>query len=160
MSETVLTPFPREGHDHEACVADALERAEGLCRERGARLTAQRRRVLELVWRNHRPAKAYDLMRALAEGERPVAPPTVYRALDFLMELGLVHRLTSLNAFIGCGAPEHPHAGHFLICTACERVAEMEEPDVDGLLEAHAAHQGFRLQHQTVELAGLCPACH
>ncbi|MCS4504525.1 transcriptional repressor [Arhodomonas aquaeolei] len=159
MSESVLMAFPAEGHDHRDCVATALAAAERLCREQGARLTPQRRRVLELVWRGHRPAKAYELMQALAEGERPVAPPTVYRALDFLMEAGLVHRLASLNAFVGCAAPEHPHAGHFLICTRCERVAELDAPDVDELLGERAAEQGFALEHETIELAGVCAAC-
>ncbi|WP_435103236.1 Fur family transcriptional regulator [Arhodomonas sp. AD133] len=159
MSSTPVPPFPAADHDHGDCVADALARAERLSRERGVRLTPQRRRVLELVWQSHRPAKAYDLIQALSSAQRPVAPPTVYRALDFLIAEGLVHRLESRNAFVGCAAPERRHAGQFLICTGCEAVAELNDPEVDRLLCERAADLGFRLRHQTVELAGLCPQC-
>lgn len=159
MAEQIITPFPGTGHDHRGCVNAALDRAERVCSERKVRLTPQRRRVLELVWQSHRPAKAYEVMQALADGERPVAPPTVYRALDFLMAQGLVHRLASCNAFVGCGAPEQAHAGHFLICTDCEAVAELQAPEVDRLLAERAGQQGFELQRETIELAGLCPAC-
>ena len=97
--------FPDGGHEHQGCVADALARAEDVCRQRGARLTPLRRRVLELVWDSHRAVKAYDLLAALGETAGAAKPPTVYRTLEFLMEHGLVHRIDSLNAFVGCPQP-------------------------------------------------------
>src|SRR5579872_6651908 len=108
--------FHAETHDHAACVGDALDRAASLCVQRGARLTEIRRQVLELVWRNHAPIGAYDILGAMQDGHRGAAPPTVYRALDFLMEQGLVHRIESLNAYVGCDRPEQAHVSQFLIC--------------------------------------------
>ena len=105
MTDTDLSPtgaFARPGHDHRACVDEALDGAVELCRKRGARLTGTRQRILELVWAGHRPVGAYELLAALGRDGQPAAPPTVYRALDFLVDQGLVHRIESLNAFVGC----------------------------------------------------------
>ena len=120
-------PQPRD-HDHQRCVGDALERAERVCADRVVRLTPIRRQVLEIVWSSHDPIGAYDIMAKLprAPGERPAAPMTVYRALDFLVEQGLVHRLDSLNAFVGCDRATERHAGQILVCQRCGRVAEID----------------------------------
>ena len=94
-------PFKREKHDHRRCVTTALDRAAKVCAAKGARLTAIRRQVLELVWQSHRPVGAYDILAALGRKRDYVAPPTVYRALEFLRAQGLVHRIEGLNAFVG-----------------------------------------------------------
>lgn len=147
-------------HDHDHCVADALTRAASLCAGRGARLTDLRRQVFELVLASHRPIGAYDLVARLGElGGRPVAPQTVYRALDFLIEQGLVHRIASLNAFVGCSRPEVEHAGQFMICTSCNEVAELGDRETVATLVAHAGAQGFAVQSVSVELTGTCAAC-
>lgn len=151
--------FPPENHDHGHCVAEALANAERLCRERGLRLTARRRRVLELVWMSHRPVGAYDILEALAEEGRRPAPPTVYRALDFLMDAGLVHRLDSLNAFVGCADPEHPHAGQFLICRSCRSVAELDDTELQQVVNTKVAEAGFQAETQMLEIQGLCSRC-
>lgn len=147
-------------HDHSACVREALSAAAAICEERGARLTPVRRRVLELVWSSHQAVKAYDLM-AQMQGEMAQAakPPTVYRALDFLMEHGLVHRVDSLNAYVGCPTPRRAHREQLLICTECGAVGEMEDPAVANALGEAASRAGFSVQRQTVELQGLCGAC-
>ena len=103
-------------HDHQGCINTALQQAAKLCAEQGVRLTPIRKRVLELVWQSHKPMGAYDLLPALAADGFNSAPPTVYRALDFLLDLGLVHRLASLNAFIGCTHTGHEHDSCFLLC--------------------------------------------
>lgn len=157
--ETLVSPFPGRGHDHAHCVADALAVADRLCAERGVRLTPLRRRVLEMVWQSHRPVKAYDLLDQLRERRQRAAPPTVYRALEFLRHEGLVHRLESLNAFVGCGDPRHAHAGQFLICRRCEAVAELSDPEITRLIAERARALGFHLGSQTIELDGLCPGC-
>jgi zinc transport system ATP-binding protein len=109
-------------------VHSALAEADALCTRQGLRLTALRRRVLELVWQSHKPLGAYDILAVLSEQDgRRAAPPTVYRALDFLLENGLVHRIASLNAFIGCSHPEHAHQGQFLICRECHVAIELEQ---------------------------------
>ena len=146
-------------HDHAVCVDDALARAERLCEERGARLTPVRRRVLELVWRGHRPRGAYDILEDLANEGRRAAPLTVYRALDFLVAHGLVHRLESLNAFIGCTDPGVRHATQFLVCRACGTALEVSDPGVARAVEAAAGAAGFRVEQPMVEIRGLCPRC-
>jgi Fur family zinc uptake transcriptional regulator len=151
--------FPSSKHNHRRCVEDAVHAAEEICRKRGLRLTSQRRRVLELVWRAHTPMRAYDLLDELKKEHRGAAPPTIYRALDFLIENGLIHRIESLNAFVGCGDPEHAHAGQFLVCQDCRTVVELADPSVSSFLQKKAGGHGFVAHRQTVEIFGLCPAC-
>ena len=147
-------------HDHTACVRDAIDVASRLCGDRGAQLTDIRRRVLELVWSSHTAVKAYDILDRLGSGERSAKPPTVYRALDFLMEQGLVHRVDSLNAYVGCARPEHAHQGQLLICAACGTVDEIEDAGIDAAIAAATDAARFVVQHPTIELRGLCTRCH
>ncbi len=136
-----------------------MDAADDLCRQRGLRFTALRQRVLALVWHSHKPVGAYEILAKLGEEGRKAAPPTVYRALEFLIEAGLVHRLDSLNAFIGCTDPERSHAGQFLICRECHTVAELDDRDIDLLVEQKARTAGFVAEHQMLEVQGLCSEC-
>jgi Fur family zinc uptake transcriptional regulator len=147
------------GHNHRACVATALSAAEKLCAERGEQLTALRRRVLELVWAGHKPVGAYQVLDALRADGRSAAPPTVYRALDFLLAQGLVHRVESLNAFIGCPHPGAAHATQFLICKDCGTAVELDDPRIDAAIDGTAAKLGFAVAARTVEIAGTCADC-
>lgn len=151
--------FPRHGHDHLRCVADAMADAARLCRARGVRLTPLRTRVLEIVWQQHKPMGAYDILKVLSGEGRSAAPPTVYRALEFLLEQGLVHRLSSLNAFVGCSRPGHAGCGQFLICRACGNAAELNDSNVERAITRSAATQGFDIHAHTVEISGVCPEC-
>ena len=151
--------FPSAGHDHGDCVSEAVHMAERVCAERGARLTKLRRRVFELVWSSHAPMGAYELLRLLAQEREGAAPPTVYRALDFLREHGLIHRIESLNAFVGCCAPDRAHAGQFLICSGCGAAAEIDDPRVNAAIERRAGEMGFAVRRKTIEVEGLCPPC-
>lgn len=146
-------------HDHQLCIDRCLAVADAVCRERGARLTAQRRRVLELVAAHHAAVGAYDIIDALAHDGRRPAPITVYRALDFLLGLGLVHRLASLNAFIACSDPRADHAAQFLICHRCRTIVELRSDPVDRAIVAGAATIGFDVSSIVVEVAGLCRTC-
>jgi Fur family transcriptional regulator, zinc uptake regulator len=145
-------------HDHSECVADALARASAICGERGTRLTEMRRRVLELVWSRHRPTGAYDILGVLNE-ERTTAPPTVYRALDFLVQHGLVHRIASLNAYIGCDHPGAAHRGQFLICQRCRNIAEIRDSRITHAIAATASSADFQVGAETIEISGLCREC-
>lgn len=151
--------FPPRGHDHLRCVAAAMADAVSVCRSRGARLTALRSRVLEIVWQQHKPLGAYDILAVLAAEGRSAAPPTVYRALEFLQEHGLVHRLSSVNAFVGCSRPGHAGAGQFLICRSCGNAAELMDDGVERAIARSAASQGFAVHAHTVEISGVCPDC-
>lgn len=154
---------PAPGHDHRRCQSQALEHALAEAEARGLRLTPLRRTVLELVAESHRPVGAYAVLERLAarraaEGAR-AAPPTVYRALEFLLAAGLVHRIDSLNAFIACFAGPAAHGSVFLICEACREVREIADAGVADGLAALAQREGFRPSRQIVEVQGRCPAC-
>jgi Fur family zinc uptake transcriptional regulator len=152
-------PFPAPEHNHGDCVQKALQTADQICRERHLRLTATRRRVLELVWTSHKPVGAYEILDALGRDGKRAAPPTVYRALEFLIEADLVHRLDSLNAYVGCPDPQSSHAGQFLICRECRSVAELDDTDISTLVEEKASELGFTAVRQMLEIQGLCPTC-
>lgn len=149
----------QRGHNHTKCMTDALSVADELCAERGARMTELRRRVLSLIWESHAPVGAYAIMAMLKREGRNAMPPTVYRALDFLQEQGLVHRIASLNAFIGCSRPTDAHGAQYLICRRCGTVAEIENGAIGGAIAASARELGFDMTGQTVEIAGICRDC-
>ena len=156
---SVLREFKRLRHRHNECVADAVAVAERRCSKLGYRLTTLRRRVLELVWASHEPVKAYDVLSRLQTERDGAAPPTVYRALEILQEVGLVHRIESLNAFVGCGNPERSHLGQFLICRLCGTVAEIDDADITALIARKADELGFAVDRETIEVEGLCTHC-
>lgn len=153
-------PLGCDRHDHAECVSDALAAAQALCNDRGARLTPLREQVLELIWQSHKPLGAYALMDMLAEAStRRVAPPTVYRALDFLLDQGLIHRINGLNAFIGCPAPDEQHHSHFLICRDCGVAVELDASALTENIQTAAQAAGFTVASHAVEIMGLCPRC-
>ncbi|MCS6879633.1 MAG: transcriptional repressor [Geminicoccaceae bacterium] len=152
-------PFPAAEHDHARCVADALDRAAALCAARGVKLTELRRRVLEIVLDQHAPVGAYTILERLASERGRVAPPTVYRALDFLVAQGLVHRLDTKNAFVACARADGPHPTCFLLCRDCGAVAEVADSALEQAIAAVAARTGFALARRMVELEGVCARC-
>jgi len=155
----VISPFRPARHKHQACLHSAIEVAKKHCNVSGLRLTPLRQRVLELVWQNHEPVKAYDILDKLKQNHSSSAPPTVYRALDFLQEEGLVHKIESLNAYVGCGAPDHNHASQFLICRVCGAAAEMNDTDIRNLIADKAAYMGFKIDKEIIEVKGICSQC-
>ena len=147
-------------HDHAKCTAELLSRAEQTCALQGARLTGQRRDVLNCVAQSHSAVGAYDIIERMASaGPRP-APITVYRALDFLMENGLVHRIESRNAYLAC-AHDHDAAAMvaFLICDQCGSVGEIPAAPVAQSVNAAARASGFAPKMSVVEIAGTCAHC-
>ncbi len=158
MPEPLPNPFSCPEPHHQSCIDEALASAEALCQRQRQRFTSIRRRVLELVWQQHKPVGAYELLELLQQDGR-TAPPTVYRALDFLQQMGLVHRIASLNAYIGCAHPGEPHDGQFLICESCRSLAELDVPAITSAIAQSAASSGFTPRRHTVEIMGLCPRC-
>lgn len=140
-------------------VRATLTCAERLCRERGVRLTPQRKLVLRLITESDRPLGAYELLERMRTNTRRPAPPTIYRALDFLLQQGLIHRIESLHAFVGCPHPEHPHTGQFLVCTGCGQVDEIGDGRLDRELEQKVRRAGFHPKRPVLELLGLCANC-
>ncbi|MEP3248233.1 MAG: transcriptional repressor [Sneathiella sp.] len=145
-------------HEHTVCIEDAISTASRICEERGLRFTDLRRKVLKLVWENHGSAKAYDLLEKLGE-EYSAKPPTVYRALDFLQENGLVHKINCLNAYVGCSHPLQHRDCFFLICSACNEVQECCASDVAKAVRGMAEQSHFSPHHTTLEIQGECQDC-
>ena len=152
--------FPEPDHDHARCAADAIARAESVCRDRGQRFTPLRREVLQALLSSHRPLGAYDVIEVLARDHARPAPITIYRALDFLIEQGLAHRIVSRNAFLACAHNHEERATvAFLICDRCDAVGEipaasLAQPLIDG-----ARHDGFAPKFTVVEITGTCAHC-
>ncbi|MDR5905866.1 Fur family transcriptional regulator [Franzmannia qiaohouensis] len=136
-----------------------IQQADRQCQQRGVRFTPIRRRVLEMIASADGGLKAYDLLDKLAVEHASARPPTIYRALEFLIEQGLVHRIESLNAYVACPCPEHAHGFQLLICRACGRVEELHLDDVNAQLASRASSLGFRVERQTIELLGICEEC-
>ncbi len=149
----------RRAHEHSRCVSRAMRIADQVCSQRGLKLTPLRKRVLELVWERHAPIGAYDILEKLTAEGLGSAPPTVYRALNFLIGAGLVHRIDTLNAYFGCEAPRTDHAAQFLVCRSCHGVTELGDPAISRLLARRVQAAGFVADAPDVEIKGLCDAC-
>lgn len=146
-------------HDHGHCQSDALSRAEAVIAARGLRLTPVRRRVLEILLESHRAIGAYDVLNRLVAEGFGNQPPVAYRALDFLEEQGLAHRIRRLNAFCACMHPGEAHAPAFLICQNCNGVAEAPAAALRLALNAAADQVGFTVEGSNIEAVGQCAAC-
>lgn len=152
-------------HDHAggakfsaAELAQTLDAVETECRKAGERLTAARRRVLELLLKAGQPVKAYDLIAGFGQAGEAAKPPTVYRALEFLERQGLAHRIASMQAYVACRHSETAHAAAFLICDCCGATEEIATGPLDQIAEP-ARQAGYRLSRTTIEAHGLCRAC-
>lgn len=152
-------PLAFAHHDHAHCADALLAKAEAVAADRGARLTPVRRRTLEILLEAHRAMGAYEVLERLAEEGFGSQPPVAYRALEFLVDQGLAHRVRRLNAFAACMHPGQDHAPVFLICRACNAVAEAAGGATRAALDDAAAEVGFTVERSNIEALGLCPAC-
>jgi Fur family zinc uptake transcriptional regulator len=146
-------------HDHSHCAADVLARAEVIAADQGARMTPVRRRVLEILLEEHKAMGAYEVLQRLAAEGFGHQPPVAYRALEFLVDQGLAHRIRRLNAFAACMHPGEAHAPAFLICKGCNIVAEAPAAPVRAALDRAAEALGFVIERTNIEALGLCPTC-
>ena len=140
-------------------VPTLLKQAEQLCALRKQRFTELRRRVLELVCSYQQPVGAYVLLDDLRAEGRSAAPPTIYRALDFLQQQGLVHRIATNNTYIACAHPQHSHEGVFLVCNKCGHTQEVHTHGVIDAVKRNATQFDFLVQHAAIEISGLCQRC-
>jgi Fur family transcriptional regulator, zinc uptake regulator len=146
---------PHHHHDTESLLREVRERAESL----GLRFTPLRAKVLELIANSSGPAKAYDLLERLKHEHDSAAPPTVYRAIEFLLEHGFVHKVESINAFIACPHPSGQHVAQFLVCDQCGSATELESEQLPEMLRALASAQNFNADKLIVEVHGQCANC-
>lgn len=159
MTKSPLAPSTSGVHDHSQCMHQAISTAEQLCASRGVQLTPIRHKVLELIWNSHKAIKAYDLLDLIRPVNDAAKPSTVYRALDFLLEQGLIHRVESLNAFVGCRNSGTQHDQLLLICTVCHDIEERPAFDVFKALNDETQNANFNPQRKTLEIHGLCKSC-
>ena len=155
-----MAAAPKVSHHHHHDAAGIVREVERECSARGLRLTPLRREVLDLVAKARKPVKAYDLLESLRDRHAGAAPPTVYRALDFLLENGFIHKLESINAFVFWQHPAEAHQVPFLICDKCENATEVcDEGAIAKLIEQQVRRFGFRAKAQTLEVHGVCKTC-
>ncbi len=146
-------------HDHSKCVSEALDTAEHLCVVRGVQLTPIRHQVLSLIWESHKAVKAYELLDRFKPLKNAAKPATIYRALDFLIEQGLIHRVESLNAFVGCSCSGHKHEQLLLICKQCHEVEERPAMEVMAALSDEIKQARFIAHSKAIEIHGICKNC-
>ena len=152
-------PLGFVSHDHDDCVDKALAQADARCASAGLRMTPVRRKVLELLLQEHRALGAYTLLDMLKDAGFGSQPPVAYRALDFLVEHGFVHKIERLNAFVACAHPGENHSPVFMICRACDAVAEAHSVPAKTVLGDAALAAGFHVEKTVVEAEGICTAC-
>lgn len=168
-----------DGHLHDVQqlttqdIAERLIAAKEQCRVRAVRFTLLRQQIYELVLQANRPVGAYDLITQLQQARiadneselttkssiRNVAPPTVYRSLEFLLSEGLIHQLASINAYVPCCHPRAQHTAAFLICEHCQRVQECSSLPVQEIMSFAEQDVGFSVVRSVIELIGRCQAC-
>ncbi|PCH98805.1 MAG: Fur family transcriptional regulator [Rhodobacteraceae bacterium] len=152
-------PIGFEHHNHTKCVDTALAHAQSACDTQGLKLTPARLRVLEILLSEHKAMGAYDILARLNDEGLGSQPPIVYRALDFLVTNGFVHKIEKLNAYTACSHPGQSHTPVFMICTNCKTLAETQTQDIGGVLDLAAQTLGFQIETAVIEAEGLCPAC-
>lgn len=148
-----------EPHDHSSCIQDCIAAVDAHCQAEGLQFTPVRRRVLEILLQEHRALGAYEILDRLREEGLGSQPPVAYRALDFLVKNGFAHKIERLNAFVACTRPGETHAPAFLICRACDAVAEAQREPTQGQLSQAAREAGFVIERAVIEAEGLCPKC-
>ncbi|MEM9740083.1 MAG: Fur family transcriptional regulator [Pseudomonadota bacterium] len=155
-------PHDAAAHANTPCSPEDTEAflavAQSIAETRGQRMTRIRRKVLRLLIEAPKPAKAYDLLEQL-DGEGSAKPPTIYRALEFLQDLGLAHKIESLNAYVACGHASHNHSAVFLICDSCGVAEELHSEKTVAALNAETEAAGFKLEDAIIEARGRCRTC-
>ena len=146
-------------HRHNDCIKEALTHAERVCKERKSKFTPLRKKVFELIWKSHKPIKAYDILAQLSSEDYIEKPPTVYRTLDFLQNNQLIHRIESKNAYIGCSIKHQSFDSKFFICDKCNEVEELVETKVNKSLISASKKHGFHPSIMNVEIHGTCAQC-
>lgn len=149
-------------NQHNNCIVDALSKAQLICNDRNLNLTPQRKRILEIIWgQGHNSIKAYDILEELQKKDPSAKPTTVYRALEFLIENSIIHKIESKNSFVGCNHPTLQHNCTFLICNKCDDVVECcNNDEIANSIKSNIKHTNFHVETITLEINGTCTNCY
>jgi Fur family zinc uptake transcriptional regulator len=148
-----------ECKNHDSCISDALVKADLICSEQKVRFTDLRRKIFKIILENHRPVKAYDVLDKLQESDSSAKPPTVYRALDFLLEHGIIHKLHSSNSYTACSHPGKHNKCYFLICDKCGELKECCDENLTKVVNKITSANNFKVRKSVIEISGLCESC-
>ena len=162
MRQSMLTNARlfQQSYQHPQSITAAISQAKLVCERNNVRLTLAREEILKIVWLSHQPLGAYQIQDELSKLlSKKIAPPTVYRALAFLIDNGLVHKLTSLNAYVGCPFPNSEHSNIFLICKGCRKVAEVVHLPTNETIQDVCSKTKFGFDAQHIEVFGTCSNC-
>ena len=145
--------------DHNLCINSALTEAEKICNQKNIRVTDLRRTVLKIIWQNHKAIKAYDILDQISGMNFSAKPPTVYRALDFLLENGFIHKINSLNSYIGCPHPLQNEQCYFIICSSCDEIEECSDENITNAIKTVMEKNKFTHKNIAIEIDGTCNSC-
>jgi Fur family zinc uptake transcriptional regulator len=147
-------------HDHTICKDSSMKALEERCFEENLKLTPLRRKVFEILIKDHKPLGAYQILDLLREAGFSSKPPIAYRVLDFLIEQGFAHKIKGLNAFIACSHLGSSHVPAFMICRLCDKVAEIDDQRTKLELNGTSSPLGFKIEETSVEMTGICTLCY
>lgn len=147
-------------HNHSKCIESGIKQAEEICLKLNVKFTKLRKKVLELIWESHKPIKAYEILERLKQDEKIGQPITVYRILDFFLEIKMIHKIESQNAFLACSHPGAAHNCYFLICKKCNNITEACKDDLTSKLQSIASNNSFIIHDFTIEIQGICSNCN
>ena len=144
---------------HNKCIEKAIKMVEKISKKKGLHFTPLRRSIFTLIWQNHLPLKAYDILTLFQKEDPSAKPITIYRTLDFLLENGMIHKLESQNTYLGCNHPEEIHNCYFTICKKCKKVSEECQSNLLSNVYSNLIQQNFHVDHVTLEIQGICQNC-
>jgi Fur family zinc uptake transcriptional regulator len=145
--------------DHNKCVSDSFEQAKEICNKNGLRFTDLRQKIFSIILQNHQPSKAYDVLGILQKEDFSAKPATIYRALDFLLECGLIHKLHISNSYVVCSHPLRHNRCFFLICNKCDEAQECCDKGLSVELDKIGSKNNFHVEYVAVEIRGICNSC-
>jgi Fur family zinc uptake transcriptional regulator len=146
-------------HNHNKCIEDSFEKAKEICNKNGLRFTDLRQKIFSIILQNHQPSKAYDVLSILQKEDSSAKPATIYRALDFLIECGLLHKLHISNSYVVCSHPLKHNRCSFLICNECNEVQESCDKDLATEVDNIGSKNNFKIEYVAIEIRGVCSSC-
>lgn len=136
-----------------------LNKAIEICKAKKVRFTPTRQQVFCFMAENNGPISAYELLDKLQQVDTKAKPPTIYRALEFLLDNHFIHRIESLNTYLMCCHLGCEHPMQLLICNQCNNVIELDDPVIDEAFSKKASQFGFKITNKVIEAHGICNNC-